>query len=213
MEDAFIAALCGAVLDRAPAAEPTGRAKDQIAVTVCGRPRGPGEHEDRERQRPRGRVQQARRGDPSQQAKTALTGLGWKPAIAHAAVAAATAGAAPDVTLEQLIRAADPAADRARDVAQADGLDAEYLQDRGDQLGPGPRSERWSRWAAARATARPGSRRGMLAVAASPTLRVQTVESDLRLISLRVDGRVACGDRHLAAGGARRRNQRLHDPR
>jgi hypothetical protein len=40
------------------------------------------------------------------QAKTALTGLGWKPAIAHAAVAAAAAGAAPDVTLEQLIRAA-----------------------------------------------------------------------------------------------------------
>ncbi|HEX2690502.1 MAG TPA: hypothetical protein VHN14_27995 [Kofleriaceae bacterium] len=39
------------------------------------------------------------------QAKTALTGLGWKPAIAHAAVTAAAAGAAPDVTLEQLIYA------------------------------------------------------------------------------------------------------------
>jgi hypothetical protein len=39
------------------------------------------------------------------QAKTALTGLGWKPAIAHAAVTAAAAGAAPDVTLEQLIHA------------------------------------------------------------------------------------------------------------
>jgi RuvA, C-terminal domain/HNH endonuclease len=39
------------------------------------------------------------------QAKTALTGLGWKPAIAHAAVAAAMAGAGADVTLEQLIRA------------------------------------------------------------------------------------------------------------
>ncbi|HEX2690686.1 MAG TPA: hypothetical protein VHN14_28920 [Kofleriaceae bacterium] len=33
------------------------------------------------------------------QARTALTGLGWKPAIAHAAVTAAAAGAAPDVTL------------------------------------------------------------------------------------------------------------------
>ncbi|HEX2690745.1 MAG TPA: hypothetical protein VHN14_29215, partial [Kofleriaceae bacterium] len=39
------------------------------------------------------------------QARTALTGLGWKPAIAHAAVTAAAAGAAPDVTLEQLIYA------------------------------------------------------------------------------------------------------------
>jgi hypothetical protein len=40
------------------------------------------------------------------EAKAALTGLGWKPAIAHAAVTAAAAGAAPDVTLEQLIFAA-----------------------------------------------------------------------------------------------------------
>jgi HNH endonuclease/RuvA, C-terminal domain len=39
------------------------------------------------------------------QAKAALTGLGWKPAIAHAAVAAAMAGAGANVTLEQLIRA------------------------------------------------------------------------------------------------------------
>ncbi|HEX2685604.1 MAG TPA: HNH endonuclease, partial [Kofleriaceae bacterium] len=39
------------------------------------------------------------------QAKAALTGLGWKPAIAHAAVAAAAAASGPDVTLEQLIRA------------------------------------------------------------------------------------------------------------
>jgi hypothetical protein len=39
------------------------------------------------------------------QAKTALTGLGWKPAIAHAAVTAAADGAASDVTLEQLIYA------------------------------------------------------------------------------------------------------------
>jgi hypothetical protein len=39
------------------------------------------------------------------QAKTALTGLGWKPAIARAAVTAAAAGAAPDVTQEQLIYA------------------------------------------------------------------------------------------------------------
>jgi hypothetical protein len=39
------------------------------------------------------------------QARTALTGLDWKPAIAHAAVTAAAAGAAPDVTLEQLIHA------------------------------------------------------------------------------------------------------------
>src|SRR5512143_3242276 len=34
-DDPFVAALCGAVLDGAPAAEPTGRAKFQIAVTVC----------------------------------------------------------------------------------------------------------------------------------------------------------------------------------
>jgi hypothetical protein len=34
-DDAFLAALCGAVIDGAPAAEPTGRAKFQIAVTVC----------------------------------------------------------------------------------------------------------------------------------------------------------------------------------
>jgi HNH endonuclease/RuvA, C-terminal domain len=39
------------------------------------------------------------------QAKAALTGLGWKPAIAHAAVAVATAEAGANVTLEQLIRA------------------------------------------------------------------------------------------------------------
>jgi RuvA, C-terminal domain/HNH endonuclease len=39
------------------------------------------------------------------QAKAALTGLGWKPAIAHAAVAAAMAVAGADITLEQLIRA------------------------------------------------------------------------------------------------------------
>jgi predicted nucleic acid-binding protein len=36
-DDAFIAALCSAVLDDAPATEPTGRAKFQIAVTVCQR--------------------------------------------------------------------------------------------------------------------------------------------------------------------------------
>ncbi|HEX8112705.1 MAG TPA: HNH endonuclease signature motif containing protein [Kofleriaceae bacterium] len=36
-EDAFIAALCNAVLDDAPQAEPTGRAKFQIAMTVCER--------------------------------------------------------------------------------------------------------------------------------------------------------------------------------
>src|SRR6185436_19408150 len=36
-EDQFIAALCHAVLDGAPMAEPTGRAKFQIAVTVCER--------------------------------------------------------------------------------------------------------------------------------------------------------------------------------
>jgi hypothetical protein len=34
-EDRFVAALCSAVLDAAPATEPTGRAKFQIAVTVC----------------------------------------------------------------------------------------------------------------------------------------------------------------------------------
>ncbi|HEX2692191.1 MAG TPA: hypothetical protein VHN14_36525 [Kofleriaceae bacterium] len=39
------------------------------------------------------------------QAKAALTGLGWKPAIAHTAVAAAAAASGPDVMLEQLIRA------------------------------------------------------------------------------------------------------------
>jgi acyl dehydratase len=38
------------------------------------------------------------------QAKAALTGLGWKPAIAHAAVTAAAAGLDSDVTLEHLIR-------------------------------------------------------------------------------------------------------------
>jgi hypothetical protein len=38
------------------------------------------------------------------QAKSALTGLGWKPAIAHAAVTAAAAATESDVTLEQLIR-------------------------------------------------------------------------------------------------------------
>jgi hypothetical protein len=37
------------------------------------------------------------------QAKAALTGLGWKPAIAHAAVAAAAAAQGADVTLERLI--------------------------------------------------------------------------------------------------------------
>jgi hypothetical protein len=37
------------------------------------------------------------------QAKAALTGLGWKPAIAHAAVATAAAAQGIDVTLEQLI--------------------------------------------------------------------------------------------------------------
>jgi hypothetical protein len=36
-DDAFVAALCGAVLNKAPQAEPTGRAKFQIAVTVCER--------------------------------------------------------------------------------------------------------------------------------------------------------------------------------
>jgi hypothetical protein len=37
------------------------------------------------------------------QAKAALTGLGWKPAIAHAAVAAAAASQGVDVTLERLV--------------------------------------------------------------------------------------------------------------
>jgi Holliday junction resolvasome RuvABC DNA-binding subunit len=38
------------------------------------------------------------------QAKAALTGLGWKPAIAHAAIAAAVASAqGAEVTLERLI--------------------------------------------------------------------------------------------------------------
>jgi len=36
-DDAFIATLCSAVLDGAPATETTGRAKFQIAVTVCQR--------------------------------------------------------------------------------------------------------------------------------------------------------------------------------
>jgi hypothetical protein len=36
-DDAFMAALCDAVLDSAPAAEPTDRAKLQIAVTLCRR--------------------------------------------------------------------------------------------------------------------------------------------------------------------------------
>jgi predicted nucleic acid-binding protein len=36
-DDAFIAALCGAVFDGATATEPTGRAKFQVAVTVCER--------------------------------------------------------------------------------------------------------------------------------------------------------------------------------
>jgi hypothetical protein len=36
-DDAFVAALCGAVLDGAPHGEPTGRARFQIAVTVCER--------------------------------------------------------------------------------------------------------------------------------------------------------------------------------
>lgn len=37
------------------------------------------------------------------QAKAALTELGWKPAVAHAAVAAAAAAQGTDATLEQLI--------------------------------------------------------------------------------------------------------------
>jgi hypothetical protein len=36
-DDAFIAALCSGVLDKAPQAEPTDRARFQIAVTVCER--------------------------------------------------------------------------------------------------------------------------------------------------------------------------------
>src|SRR5213078_700430 len=36
-DDAFVAALCNGVLDGAPASEPSGRAKFQIAVTVCQR--------------------------------------------------------------------------------------------------------------------------------------------------------------------------------
>jgi hypothetical protein len=39
------------------------------------------------------------------QAKAALTGLGWNPTIAHAAVTAAVAGSRPEVTLEPLIGA------------------------------------------------------------------------------------------------------------
>jgi Holliday junction resolvasome RuvABC DNA-binding subunit len=37
------------------------------------------------------------------QARAALTGLGWKPAIAHAAVDAAAAAQGPETTLERLI--------------------------------------------------------------------------------------------------------------
>jgi Holliday junction resolvasome RuvABC DNA-binding subunit len=37
------------------------------------------------------------------QARSALTGLGWKPAIAHAAVDGAAAALGLEVTLEQLI--------------------------------------------------------------------------------------------------------------
>ncbi|TMQ11813.1 MAG: HNH endonuclease [Deltaproteobacteria bacterium] len=36
-DDAFVAALCNSVLDGAPTAEPSGRAKFQIALTVCQR--------------------------------------------------------------------------------------------------------------------------------------------------------------------------------
>ena len=43
-DDAFIAALCGSVLDGAPTAEPTGRAKFQIAVIVCERCRQGWQH-------------------------------------------------------------------------------------------------------------------------------------------------------------------------
>jgi hypothetical protein len=37
------------------------------------------------------------------EAKAALTGMGWKPAIANAAVVAAAAELGPQATLEQLI--------------------------------------------------------------------------------------------------------------
>jgi Holliday junction resolvasome RuvABC DNA-binding subunit len=37
------------------------------------------------------------------QAKAALTGLGWKPAIAHAAVAAAVAAEGTEIALDRLI--------------------------------------------------------------------------------------------------------------
>ena len=43
-EDQFVAALCHAVIDGAPATEPTGRAKFQIAVTVCERCRQGWQH-------------------------------------------------------------------------------------------------------------------------------------------------------------------------
>ncbi len=36
-DDPFVAALCGAVLDGAPAGEPSGRARFQVAMTVCAR--------------------------------------------------------------------------------------------------------------------------------------------------------------------------------
>jgi hypothetical protein len=36
-DDAFVAALCGTVLDGAPTTESTGRAKFQVAVTICER--------------------------------------------------------------------------------------------------------------------------------------------------------------------------------
>ena len=36
-QEAFISALCNAVLDGAPSSEPTGRAKFQIAITTCRR--------------------------------------------------------------------------------------------------------------------------------------------------------------------------------
>src|SRR5262249_45256681 len=36
-DDAFVAALCSAVLEDAPVTEPTGRAKFQIAMTICER--------------------------------------------------------------------------------------------------------------------------------------------------------------------------------
>ena len=53
-----------------------------------------------------GRVRDASKLDAAilrRQAKAALTGLGWKPAIAHAAVAAAAAAQGDEVMLEQLI--------------------------------------------------------------------------------------------------------------